>query len=210
MGGCVIDQPLAQNPYTPPNMDPIPMDANDSGAIFTDYNNRFLFEDIKARRSGDLITVLLEESTNATKSASTNTSKNTSIGMPTPTLFGQQAIFKGKEFLNNSINSDLAFNGGADSTQSNRLTGSITVAIEKVYANGNMLVRGEKVLTLNQGSEVVRISGIVRPIDINPDNTIQSKHIANAQITYSGNGPIADSNTPGWLTRVLGSVLWPF
>jgi len=186
------------------------MNPNDSGAIFTDYNNRFLFEDIKARRTGDLITVLLQESTNATKSASTNTSKNTSIGMPTPTLFGRPAIFRGNELLNNSINSDLAFNGGADSTQSNRLTGSITVAIEKVYANGNMQVRGEKVLTLNQGSEVVRISGIVRPIDINPDNTIQSKHIANAQITYSGNGPIADSNTPGWLTRILGSVLWPF
>lgn len=180
------------------------------GAIYSAANNRFLFEDIKARRPGDVITVLLEENTNATKSASTNTSKNTAIAMPSPTLFGMTPTYKGKKFLNNQVNSDVAFTGGADSSQSNRLTGSITVTIAEVYQNGNMFVRGEKMLTLNQGSEVVQISGIVRPADISPNNEIQSAQIADARITYNGSGALADSNKPGWLTRLVGGKLWPF
>ncbi len=210
LAACTVNPPL-QDPMFEPTQAPAEMlEPNINGSIFSDSNNRFLFEDIKARRIGDLITVLLDENTNATKSASTNTSKNTAIAMPSPTLFGLTPKYKGKEFLNNSVDSDLAFKGGADSTQSNRLQGSITVTIAAVYPNGNMLVRGEKILTLNQGSEVVRISGIVRPSDVTPDNTVQSTHIANAQITYSGSGPLADSNTPGWLTQFLGSVIWPF
>ena len=207
---CSAVTPLKNPGYEPAQPMPIVPVASIDGAIYTDVNNQFLFEDIKARRVGDLITVLLEESTNATKSASTNTSKNSSIAMPSPTLFGVKPTYKGNEFLDTSVNSDVGFKGGADSTQSNRLTGDITVTIAMVYPNGNMLVRGEKVLTLNQGSEVVRISGIVRPADVAPNNTVRSTHIANAEITYSGSGPLAESNSPGWLVRILGSSLWPF
>jgi flagellar L-ring protein precursor FlgH len=180
------------------------------GAIYSSRNNRFLFEDNKARRVGDVITVLLDEQTNATKSASTNTNKNTAIAMPTPTLFGRQATIKGKPAINASISSDHAFSGTGGSSQSNRLSGDITVTIAEVYPNGNMLVKGEKLVTLNQGSEIISISGMVRAADVSPLNTITSNRIANAKITYRGRGALADSNRPGWLTRILGGVLWPF
>ncbi len=207
---CTLVTPLKNPNFEPvqPIQDEIV--SSNNGTIYSDTNNRFLFEDIKARRIGDLITVLLEESTNATKSASTNTAKKTSIGMPSPTIFGMNPSYKGKNFLSNLVNSDGTFNGSGDSTQSNKLKGNITVTIAQVYPNGNMLVRGEKFLTLNQGSEVVRIAGLVRPADISPNNEIKSTHIANAEITYSGRGPLADSNSQGWLTRILGGPLWPF
>lgn len=210
INACALDQPLRKPDYAPTPPQPTIQVKSTDGAIYAATSNRFLFEDIKARRPGDLITVLLEESTNASKSASTNTKKNTSINMPSPTLFGVVPSYRGNAILENNATSDLAFSGGADSSQSNQLRGKITVTIAHVYENGNMLVRGEKILTLNQGSEVVRISGIVRPSDVTPDNTVKSTHIANAEITYSGNGAVADSNTAGWLTRILGSVLWPF
>jgi len=210
LSACAYDEPLSRPDFAPTKPLPPAATQGNDGAIYSSTNNRFIFEDVKARRPGDLITVLLQESTNATKSAITSTKKNTSISMPAPTLFGLTPSFKGKKFLNNEINNDLTFSGGADSTQSNRLDGRITVTIAQVYSNGNMLVRGEKILTLNQGSEVVRVSGIVRPADITPDNSVKSTQIANAKITYSGNGAVAESNRAGWLTRVLGGALWPF
>ncbi len=180
------------------------------GAIYSNRSNRFLFEDNKARRVGDVITILLDEQTNATKSASTNTNKNTAIGLANPTLFGREPTFRGKPALSASVSADHAFSGAGGSSQSNRLSGDITVTIAEVYANGNMLVKGEKLVTLNQGSEIISISGLVRAADVSPLNTITSNRIANAKITYRGRGALADSNTPGWLTRILGGILWPF
>lgn len=210
VSGCAMDQPIRDPEFEVEAQQPAFVKPPERGTIYSEANNHFLFEDIKARRVGDLLTVILDERTQATKSASTNTSKNTTVAMPSPTLLGVVPRYKGREFMNNSARSDLAFNGGADSSQSNELSGSLTVMIVDKMPNGNLVVRGEKVLTLNQGSEVVRISGVVRPVDIAPDNTLLSTHIAASEITYSGNGPLAESNTPGWLTRLLGSALWPF
>lgn len=180
------------------------------GAIYSNRSNRFLFEDNKARRVGDVITILLDEQTNATKSASTNTNKNTAIGLANPTLFGREPSFRGQPALSASVSADHAFSGAGGSSQSNRLSGDITVTIAEVYANGNMLVKGEKLVTLNQGSEIISITGLVRAADVSPLNTITSNRIANAKITYRGRGALADSNRPGWLTRILGGILWPF
>jgi flagellar L-ring protein precursor FlgH len=180
------------------------------GSIYSSSTSRFLFEDIKARRLGDLITVILDERTNAAKTATTSTSKDSSLDMPGPSLFGMPITHNGKSLLSASVAAKRKFSGSGDSSQSNSLSGNITVSIADVHANGNMLVRGEKILTLNQGSEVIRISGIVRPVDISPNNTVLSTQIANANITYGGKGNLADSNKAGWLTRVFNSSLWPF
>ncbi len=191
---------------------PIPekVSVNSNGSIYNADNNRFLFEDIKARRVGDLITVILDEKTNAVKSATTSTSKDANIDLPGPTLLGLPVTMNGKEFLNNTVENNTTFAGSGDSAQSNSLTGNITVTVANVLSNGNLMVQGEKLLTLNQGSEVVRISGIVRVADITPKNTIISTQIANANITYGGNGMVADSNRAGWATRFFNSPLWPF
>lgn len=181
-----------------------------TGSIYNSHNNRFLFEDIRARRVGDLLTVILEEETAANKSASTSSNKKSDIEIKAPSLFGGGVTANGRPILQSELNSKIDFAGGGDSAQSNSLEGNITVTVAEVLPNGFMVVRGEKLMTLNQGSEVVRISGIVRPVDISPANTIKSHQIANAEITYGGKGLIADSNNAGIITRFFNSRYWPF
>ncbi len=194
-------------PVRPVNARPLPIS---NGAIYKAGFSLALFEDTKAHRVGDIITVILQERTNASKKASTNTAKNAAVTVGAPTLFGRGVAYGGDAILNTTIDAERDFQGEGDSTQSNSLSGEITVTIAEVYVNGNMLIRGEKLLTLNQGSEHVRISGIIRPVDITPSNTVLSSQVANAKIIYGGQGVLADANTKGWLQRVFDSNWWPF
>jgi len=202
--------PTIEPDFTPAQPQVVIRDANANGAIYQVASNRFFFEDIRARRVGDVINVILDERTDATKTASTNANKGTSIGLPSPTLFGGKLPGVVGELLTNDISASSDFAGTADSSQSNRLNGSVAVVVDKVLSNGNLWIRGQKQLTLNQGREVVRVAGLIRPTDITPQNTIQSNQIADASITYGGSGLLADSNRAGWLTRVFTSPLWPF
>ena len=181
-----------------------------NGTIYHESTNLFLFEDVTARRVGDILTVILEEKTDASKTASTSATKNSSADIPNPTIFGADLMIEGRQVFQNSIQADRSFAGDGESTQSNSLVGDVTVTVVQVLPNGNLVVGGEKLLTLNQGSEVVRISGIVRPVDISTANTIKSTQIANPEITYSGDGIIGDSNRAGLLTRFFHSRWWPF
>lgn len=190
------------------------------GAIFNVSNNISLFEDYRARRVGDILTINLEEQTEAEKESATKTSKTNSSSITNPTILGTTAEFDLPNFLplasskNNNLGLSLesahSFNGSGDSDQSNKLTGSITVSVVEVLPNGNMLIRGEKVITINQGNEYIRIAGMISPRDIDADNAISSKRIADAQISYTGDGPTNDSNVMGWLARFFISSLMPF
>lgn len=202
--------PKAEPDFSPAQPQVTIRDANPNGAIYQVSSNRFFFEDIRARRVGDVINVILDERTDATKTASTSANKGTKIGIPKPTLFGGKMTGAISDLLTNDISASSDFAGTADSSQSNRLNGSVAVVVDKVLSNGNLWIRGQKQLTLNQGSEVVRVSGLIRPVDITPQNTILSNQIADASITYGGSGLLADSNRAGWLTRVFTSPLWPF
>ncbi len=181
-----------------------------NGAIYNPATNRFLFEDYRARRVGDILTVILEEKTNADKKASTATAKNSHIETPAPKLFGRGISIWGRKILDSKVSSKVDFSGEGGSSQSNSIKGNITVTVAEVLPNGFLKVRGEKLMNLNQGSEVVRIRGIVRPQDISSTNSIESQYIANAEITYKGKGMVADSNDAGWLTRFFNSSWWPF
>ncbi len=194
-------------PVRPVNAQPLPVS---DGAIYKAGFSLALFEDTKAHRVGDIITVILQEKTNASKKASTNTAKDAAVTIAAPTLFGRGVSYGGDAVLSATIDAERDFQGEGDSTQSNSLSGEITVTVAEVYVNGNMLIRGEKLLTLNQGSEHVRISGIIRPIDITPSNTVLSSQVANAKIIYGGQGVLADANTKGWLQRIFDSNWWPF
>ncbi len=178
-----------------------------SGSIFQEGSARLLFEDVKAHNVGDLITVVLTESTNGSKSATTNTKKESSVAADVPTIFG---TMNGKQIFKNEIDMNRDFAGSGDSSQSNRLTGTITVTVAEVYPNGNLLVRGQKRVWLNQGEEYVQVRGIVRSVDISSDNTVLSTRVADARITYSGRGAVADSGAQGWLSRFFNSPIWPF
>ena len=210
LAGCVLQQPIRRADHRPVVPTYRPAQAPVNGGLYHASTGMELFSDVKARRVGDVITIILEEKTQAKKSATTSTSKDSTLDLPAPTLFGRNIELGPYPLFNNSLDSANSFDGEGDSSQSNSLTGDIAVTVAAVYPNGNLLVRGEKVLTLNQGSEVIRISGLVRAVDVTPANTVLSTQIADAQITYSGTGAVAESNQQGWLGRFFNSAYWPF
>ena len=116
----------------------------------------------------------------------------------------------GNRVFDNDINGERDFTGSGDSEQSNSLRGEIAVTVVDILPNGNLVVRGEKIIGLNQGSEFIRLSGMVRPQDISSDNIVMSRKIANARIFYGGGGVVAESNSRGWLSRFFDSPLFPF
>ncbi len=182
-----------------------------SGAVYNAGGGSFdLFMDLRARSVGDILTILLVERTNASKESSTSTAKGTSVDTGMPIIGGRPVTSNGTPILNNELASSSSFDGQADSSQSNRLDGSITVTVAERLPNGNLLVRGEKRITINQGEEFIRLQGIVRPVDIGPANTVPSTKVADATITYAGKGTLADSNRPGWLARFFNSPWFPF
>ncbi|MEZ5565142.1 MAG: flagellar basal body L-ring protein FlgH [Gammaproteobacteria bacterium] len=198
-------QPGKYPPAPPVNYDAMPVT---SGTIYQPARGLSLFDDVKARRIGDTVTIRLAERTQASKSASTDAKKDSSIDTGAPILLGGGVTSNGDPVLSNKWSTAQEFGGTGSSSQSNRLDGNITVTVADVYPNGNLLVRGEKWLTLNQGQEFVQISGIVRPVDIGTDNSVPSFKVADARITYSGSGTLADANRPGLLTRFF-MKLWP-
>jgi flagellar L-ring protein precursor FlgH len=198
-------QPGAYPPTPPLTYAPAPAT---SGAIYQPARNLTLFDDVTARRVGDTVTILLAERTQASKSASTDAKKDSSIDTGIPILGGGSVTLNGDEILSNKWETEQDFSGKGSSSQSNQLNGSITVTVAEVYPNGNLLVRGEKWLTLNQGEEFVQISGIIRPVDIESNNSIPSFKVADARITYGGSGAINDANRPGFLARFF-MKLWP-
>ena len=196
-----------------------PVQASNGSIYQAGYDVR-LFEDSRARRVGDLLTINLTESTSASKDSATELNKSNTTTIANPTILGSTPQFNTPGILplasnqNNTLgtglSSDNAFSGDSSSSQSNSLSGSITVTVAEVLPNGYLVVRGEKVTSLNQGHEYVRLSGIIRPVDIRPDNTILSTQVADAQITYTGSGATADTNKIGWLARFFISSLFPF
>ncbi len=205
---------LAETPdgtdWAPSYPEELSSDQDATGSIYSVASARMLFQDKKALRTGDIITVVLSENTRATKTADTELSKDTSVSTTPPTLLGNVPdIGMGTTDLGISITSANAFKAETDSAQSNLLNGTISVTVQKVYSNGNLAIKGEKWISLNQGSEFIRISGLIRPEDIDKDNRVISTKVANARIHYGGSGPLAEANTEGWLSRFFNSFWWP-
>jgi flagellar L-ring protein precursor FlgH len=171
------------------------------------YNTQYqwsLMQDRRAYRVGDILTVRLDESTQSSKQARTNFGKKNDVEIGIPSALGQTF-----DELSGSLSGKRTFNGNATSAQQNMLRGSISVAVHKVLPNGVLVIRGEKWLTLNQGDEYMRVTGLVRADDIERDNSISSQRIANARISYAGRGALSDANSAGWLTRFFNHPLFP-
>ncbi len=181
-----------------------------NGSIFQAGRSVRLFEDNKAFRIGDLLSITLSESTNASKSAATNTSKDDDVTTGAGLIMGRIPSAAGAEVFSNALTAERAFAGSGDSAQSNSLTGEISVMVTEILPNGNLIVHGEKILGLNQGSEFIRISGIVRAQDVSANNIVLSGKLANARIFYGGGGTVAEANTQGWMSRFFSSPVFPF
>jgi flagellar L-ring protein precursor FlgH len=177
-----------------------------SGAIYQSGADVRLFEDLKAARIGDILTVRLVEQTAASTTSSTTTSRSSSASLENPTIFGRQPTFDGLPLFDGSLSGESEFDGSGASNQSNSLRGDIAVTVVERYPNGNLFIRGEKWVTLNQGKEFIQLSGIIRPYDIGPNNAILSTQIADAQISYSGKGVLAAANRMGLFARFFNSV----
>lgn len=159
----------------------------------------------RAGRRGDLITVDLIERTVAQKATSAKTGRDGNIGI-SPPLTGLLNVFSPSDVKSGG---NQSFKGDGSASQSNLLSGQVTVTVVQVYPNGTMLVRGEKIVTLNRGDERVQFAGIVRAADINSDNRVSSSRVADARILYTGKGEIARASRQGWLQRFF-SVVSPF
>ena len=176
---------------------PPPKPTYENGSLFQ-MRSLSLFEDPKPYRIGDVLTILLQEQTSASKTAETSTKKDDDISFDVPSILGVTPTHNGNTLLS------------ADITPEREFTGEITVTVVDILPNGNLVVQGEKWLTLNKGKEYIRIAGVIRPQDVTSDNTITSSKLADAQIAYSGEGFLADSNEQGWLSKFFNSGWWPF
>jgi flagellar L-ring protein FlgH len=181
-----------------------------SGAIYQSGYDMRLFEDNKARRVGDILTILLTEQTQANKKNDLNANKETSMTVSAPTIWGVEAATIFGKDVETEVKSAKEFKGDGQANQSNSLTGDISVTVTEVLPNGNLKVRGEKRVTLNEGDEFVRLSGIVRPVDIDTNNRISSSKVADATIMYTGSGAVANSSKMGWVSRLIYSPWFPF
>jgi flagellar L-ring protein precursor FlgH len=180
-----------------------------SGSIFA-AGRLQLFEDIRARSIGDILVVQLTERTDAEKSSNTSISKANSNEIENPVLAGRTRTLQNDSNLEFKLDSNHEFTGGADSAQSNSLTGTVAVTVTRILPGGNLVIAGEKWVNINRGKEFIRLRGVVRPIDVGQDNVISSTKIANAEIIYSGTGETANANTAGWLSRFFMGRVWPF
>lgn len=180
-----------------------------TGSLFNTVSTNNIYSDNKARRIGDIITVMLQEKTSASKKAKAEYGKENVVDLQPLNAMGRGVSINGNP-LSLSLDSSTDFKGDAKADQSNNLNGQISVHVTDILPNGNLVVRGEKWLTLNTGSEYIRLTGMIRGEDISSSNTIASNRIANARIQYSGTGSFADANKQGWLSEFFYSTWWPF
>ena len=182
-----------------------------------DTSKNLLFEDTKAKKVGDIITVVVDETASSSQSAGTDTSKDSTIDLTTTAMLGLPANLNVQNFLGMGTPFNPALNattsrstqGSGTTTRQGTLTATISAIIVEILPNGNFLIEGQRSVTVNNEEQLMILRGLIRPEDVGFQNTIASNLIANASITYSGEGVVADEQRVGWATRLL-SYIWPF
>jgi flagellar L-ring protein precursor FlgH len=191
-----------------------PLPEPSEGSLWADAGSTKLFVDMRAREVGDLVTVQISETPSAKLDANTKTSRDSSIEAGITDLLGYMKALeeKNKRLDRTSMfksNFKTSFDGKGSSDRSGTVIASITARVVQVLPNGNLRISGKREVRVNNETQYITISGIIRPEDIEQDNVIQSTYVADARVEYTGKGVIADKQRPGWLTRILDHV-WPF
>jgi flagellar L-ring protein precursor FlgH len=171
------------------------------GSIYSNSQQGLFATDRRASKVGDLLTVALSENFSASKSQSAKSAKNGTTSFDFPRITTADAD-------DTLFDSKLAksFDGSGSADQNNSLRGEISVTVTKVFSNGNMEILGQKKLTLNNGDEYIRLVGIIRPEDVTNRNIVPSSRIANAKISYTGAGDVADTSKKGWFSKLVDAV----
>ena len=208
LAGCVtttpptaVHQPMTARPEPRNFVAPL------NGSIYNVASSRPLFEDRRARFVGDIITINISEKTAASKNSENKTSRSSKIDTAITAVAGLP--LRGLQGTGLNATDDNSFDGKGQNTSANDFTGTITVTVIEVIANGNLLVSGEKQIGLKEGEEFVRFSGVVNPNTITTANTVQSTQVADARIEYKANGFIDSAQVMGWLGKFFLSY-WPF
>jgi len=171
-----------------------------------------LAEDMKARRRGDIITVVISEQASASKQASTGTKRGSSISAGIPKLLGLETTgIRNWADLSDLLNASFSskFDGTGSTSRQETLQATISAKVLDVIPNGNLLIEGRRNVKVNNEDQIIVLTGTVRGRDVSSDNTINSALIADARIAYSGKGIISDRQKPGWLMNAIDYV-WPF
>lgn len=214
LAGCAIEKTEVRTPSFDEQL-PAPRPTYASGSIWQ-AASAGITEDHKARNRGDIITVLIVEQASASKEATTDTDRSASVSASIPYLLGleKQKLLLGKltgADLNNLLGASTSstFEGSGATTRKENLVATMTAKITDVLPTGNLLIEGRRNVKVNHEDQILVLQGTIRPRDISPDNTIRSTMIADARISYTGNGVISDRQRPGWLLNIL-DYIWPF
>ncbi|NLX19583.1 MAG: flagellar basal body L-ring protein FlgH [Desulfobulbus sp.] len=196
-----LEEPVVANPR-----------PQSPGTLWNGDDSNWL-ADVKARRVGDIVTVIIREQAKASKEATTDTSRDSSISAGISSFFGLEQKVEDKTRITPSSMIEAGagnqFEGRGKTTRAENLAATLTAQVVEVYPNGNLKIRGGKSVAVNNENQIIYLTGIVRPHDVTASNTVDSGNILNAQITYTGKGIISDKQKPGWLSRIFDHS-WPF
>lgn len=208
VSGCAMipPEPIVTGPLTAPPPTPMPSTAIPNGSIFqpTAYGNYPLFEDRRPRNVGDIVTVLIQERTNAAKNVQTSTERDGSAGFgieTTPALL--PSTIANNPFEMSGSNESQ---GRGSTRADNTFQGTITTTVVGVLPNGNLQIAGDKQLAINRGSEHIRFSGVVDPRSITGSGTVISTQVADARIEFRSQGVMDEVQTMGWLQRFFLNI----
>jgi flagellar L-ring protein precursor FlgH len=212
MGGCVTQTTEVKTPSFDQQLHRVPADYS-NGSIWQ-AGSSSLTDDFKARRKGDIVTILIVETASASKAAKTDTSRATTVNAGIPNFMGLESagIFKNNlgdlsKLINASVDSKYA--GAGSTSRQETLNATISAKVVDVLSNGNLMIEGRRNIKVNNEDQIIIVEGTVRPSDIGPDNTVNSSFVADAKIIYTGKGIISDRQSPGWLMNIIDKV-WPF
>ena len=220
LAGCATTRPPATATSALPDRYSLPATPRQpaptqEGAIFNASTNQGLYKDNRAHAVGDIILVKIVETSNGSKKASTKTNRDSSISVDATAMFGFEKWLanNNKNFTPSSKAMQMGltndFQGDGETKRNSSVTATISARVVDVTMDNNLIIRGFREVRVNNETQHIILSGLVRPSDIAQDNSILSSYIADARIEYSGNGVISDKQQPGWLARGL-DVIWPF
>lgn len=195
--------------FAPVSSQSLQAPPTNDGSLFQPRYSIGLYTDQQATKVGDIITVIFDEQYQSSKSAETSADKSSNNNLGVTNIMGTVPGWKNLTMDTNTAN-DRQFSGKGEADRSNSLSGQISVTVSDILPNGILRIRGEKWLTLSEGDEYIRISGMIRPQDITPDNTVASSKVADARISFGGRGNLNNSTKQGWADRIFMSPWWPF
>lgn len=182
------------------------------GSLWTETRGG-LFQDMKGRTVGDIITVVIIENASASKEAKTETDRTSDMSAGISNLLGLERQIGSLTGVDpsNLVNASTTnnFKGNGKTSRKENLTATLTTQVIEVLPNGNLRIEGNKTVTVNNETQIVKLSGTVRPADVSPRNLVDSKNVLNARIAYVGKGVLSDKQHQGWLVQALDKV-WPF